>query len=182
MGPPSVNGATEPHATCGYLLAMRRLQHVLAAESGFAELLARRQRESNLEQLIKQALPPMLAARVAVIDARSTELVLAASGGAAAALLRQRISDIDRALAHKGWKFTGIRVHVQARSAPRQAVNVAPKQIDAASIAKLRRLAEKLGDSELAAALRRLVRHAGAPTSGRVGEPLEGVEDEDREQ
>jgi hypothetical protein len=124
----------------------------------------------------------MLAARVAVVDARSTELVLAASSGAAAALLRQRTPDIDRALAHKGWKFTGIRVRVQARSAPRELVNVAPKQIDAASIAKLRRLAAKLGDSELAAALRGLIRHAGASTSARVGEPLEGVEDQDREQ
>jgi len=161
---------------------MHRLQDVLTAESGLAELLARRQRESSVEEHVKQSLPPMLAARVAVVDARFTELELAASSGAAAALLRQLLPDIGRALAHKGWKFTGIRVRVQARSARAEAVNVAPKQIDAASVAALGRLAAKLGESDLAAALRSLVRRGGAPTSGRVGDPFHGVEDEDREQ
>jgi len=161
---------------------MRRLQQILTGESALAELLSRRQRESGVEQHVKRALPPMLAARVAVIDARSSELVLAASSGAAAALLRQRIPDIARALAHEGWEFTGIRVRVQARPAPQEVANVAPKQIDAASIEELERLAAKLGDSELAAALRSLVERARTASSGRVGEPLKGVENQDREQ
>jgi len=182
MVPPSVTGAPNRTPTAEHLLAMRRLQDVLAAESGLAELLARRRRESRVEELVKQALPPMLAARVAVVDARFTELVLAASSGAAAALLRQRIPDIDRALAHKGWKFTGIRVRVQAHSAPREFANVSSKHIDAASIAELQRLAAKLGDNELAAALRSLVRSARTATSRGVGEALQGVDDQDREQ
>jgi len=161
---------------------MRRLQQILNGESALAELLSRRQRESGVEQHVKRALPPMLAARIAVVDARSSELVLAASSGAAAALLRQRIPDIARALAQEGWEFTGIRVRVQARSASREVVNILPKQIDAASVDELRRLAAKLGDSELATALRNLVERTTAVSSGRVREPLEGVEDQDCEQ
>ena len=161
---------------------MRRLQQILNGESALAELLSRHQRESGVEQHVKRALPPMLAARIAVVDARSSELVLAASSGAAAALLRQRIPDIARALAQEGWEFTGIRVRVQARSAPQEVLNILPKQIDAASIAELQRLAAKLGDTELAAALRNLVERATAVSSGRVHKPLKGEENQDREQ
>ena len=161
---------------------MRRLQQILNGESALAELLSRHQRESGVEQHVKQALPPMLAARIAVVDARSSELVLAASSGAAAALLRQRIPDIARSLAQEGWEFTGIRVRVQAHSAVKEAPNVTPKQIDAASAATLRRLAASLDEGELSAALERLASRGHRLRSGRVDEAFEGVEDEDREQ
>jgi hypothetical protein len=167
--------------TLGYSLAMRRLQHILAAESALAELLARRQRESKVEERVRQTLPAMLASRVTVVDARSAELVLAATSGAAAALLRQRVPELGLALAHEGWEFTGIRVRVQARSAVKETPNITPKQIDAASAATLRRLAASLDEGALAAALERLARGTGSRSS-RVDEALEGVKDEDREQ
>ena len=161
---------------------MRRLQHILAAESALADLLARRQRESKVEERVRRALPAMLASRVTVVDARSTELVLAATSGAAAALLRQRIPELRPALAHEGWEFTGIRVRVQARLAVEEVPNVTPKQIDAASAATLRRLAASLNQSELSAALERLASRGYGFCSGRVDEALDGVKDEDREQ
>lgn len=161
---------------------MRRLQQILTDESALAELLKRRQRELGLEERVKRTLPPALAAHVAVADGRATELVLAVASGAAAALLRQRVPDLLEALLHEGWEFTGIRVRVQARPAPQRLTNTLPKQLDAASAATLRRLATMLGDTQLAAALQRLARHAAAPGSHRAGEALDRVEDQDRQQ
>ena len=161
---------------------MRRLQQILTGESALADVLARRQRESKVEERVKRALPPMLAARVTVIDARFAELVLAANSGAAAALLRQRLPDIGRALAHEGWEFTGIKVRVQARPAFEKPVNTPRKQLDPSSIEQLKRLAAKLGsNNELSAALSRLASQA-MPASGDVDQALDGVEDQDREQ
>jgi hypothetical protein len=148
---------------------MRRLQQILTGESVLAELLKRKQREDALEERVKRVLPPTLAAHVAVTDGRSPELVLAAASGAAAALLRQRVPDVLQALAHEGWQFTGIRVRVQARSAPRPSVNIVPKQIDAESTAKLRAVAAALGNTGLSAALTRLATHAGTPASDAGG-------------
>jgi hypothetical protein len=161
---------------------MRRLQQILTGQPALAELLLRRQRESRVEEHVKRALPPMLAARVVVVDARSTELVLATSSGAAAALLRQRVPDVARVLAQEGWEFTGIRVRVQARPAPRSTPNATSKQIDAASIAELRRLAATLGGGALAAAVGKLARSAAKLPSDRVDDPLERVEDQDHKQ
>jgi hypothetical protein len=144
-------------------MPMRRLQQILTGESVLAELLKRRQHELALEERVKQVLPPTLAAHVAVADGRSPELVLAAASGAAAALVRQRVPDVLRALAHEGWQFTGIRVRVQARPAPRSSANIVTKQIDVAAAAKLRAVAAALGDTGLSAALTRLAARAGTP-------------------
>ncbi len=147
-----------------------------------AELLQRRQRETALEQRIKRALPRSLAACVAVADARSPELTLSATSGAAAALLRQRAPDVLRALTDEGCEFTGIRVRVQARSAPPQAAKRPQKQLDAHVAAGLVATAQQLGDSPLAGALRRLASRASGGYSEGDERPAQRIENEDREQ
>ena len=161
---------------------MRRLHQIIAGESAMAELLQRRQREVALEQRIRKALPRSLAACVAVADARSPELTLSATSGAAAALLRQRAPDLLRALTVEGCEFTGIRVRVQARSSAAQAANPSPKQLDAQVAAKLVAAAEQLGASPVAAALRRLASRAAPDPSEADERPAQSVEHEDREE
>jgi hypothetical protein len=165
---------------------MRRLQQIITGESAMAELLRRRQREVALEQRIKKTLPRSLAACVAVSDARSSELTLSATSGAAAALLRQRAPDLLRTLADEGCEFTGIRVRVQARHAPRHVANTLKKQLDAHVATKLLATAVQLGDSPLASALRRLAAHVGETASERASErdesPAQRVEDENRKE
>jgi hypothetical protein len=164
---------------------MRKLQQILSGETEFGELLARRSRELALEKRVQTALPAALAACVGVADARSEELVLLVSSGAAGALLRQRIPQLLAALASAGLKFTGIRVRVQARSAAQRERNSDSKQIDSASIRRLETLAAQLGDEPLSQALRRLAR-SGDPSrsdrSDRNDKPFESVKDEHGEQ
>src|SRR5450631_3552787 len=150
----------------GPSMTMRRLQQIMTGESVMAELLKRRQHEHALEARVKRALPPSLAACVAVADGRSTELLLAAVSGAAAALLRQRTPDLLSRLVAEGWEFTGIRVRVQARQAAAPPSNPSTKQIDALVADRLKATAQALGDSPLAAALNRLARRAVVPASG----------------
>jgi hypothetical protein len=174
---------------------MRRLHQILKGESTFDDLLQRHRREAMLQDCVHRALPSALARNVAVIDARTEELELGAASGAAAALLRQRAPELRAALAREGFEFTVIRVRVQARLAREQAHITAKKQLDSTSAAIVSSLADELGQSPLAAALRRLAgprEHTtdnttkltpgtAVKSSGR-DKSLEGVKDEDAEQ
>jgi hypothetical protein len=162
---------------------MRLLGQVLATEEVLAELQCRRQREAGVQVQVQRALPPALAVHVKVVDARSEELELVVASGAAAALVRQRASDLLRKLAGEGWKFTGIRVRVQARQADGRPPKTSTKQLDEAAGTTLETLASRLGESPLAAALRRLARHARHRAgSGDHHQALERVKDQDAEQ
>ncbi|MEP6943141.1 MAG: DciA family protein [Betaproteobacteria bacterium] len=161
---------------------MRPLRQIIRGESSMAELLNRRQKELAVEQHVKRALPRSLAACVSVADARSSELALSATSGAAAALLRQRSPQLQQALAAEGCEFTGIRVRVQARGVAVSADNRVKKQLDVTVSATLVAAAARLGDSPLAHALLRLAGRAGPAGSQRDERPAQCVEHEDAEQ
>lgn len=170
--------------TCStYASVMRPLRQILGAETTLAEWQRRRQRELGLQKQLERALPAALAPHVRVADARSPELELVASSGAAAALIRQRVPDVLRELAGKGWEFTGIRVRVQARPMADPPPKRHMKQIDGSVAGALRALAANVGSGPLAEALERLARHAGGGgRSGRDDKSFEGVKNEDGEQ
>ncbi len=159
---------------------MRHLHLIISGESAMAELLQRRQRELAVEQHVKKALPRSLANCVCVADGRSSELILSATSGAAAALLRQRAPDLLRVLAGEGCEFTGIRVRVQARSTVKVDSNPPKKQLDSIVTAQLLATAATLGDSPLATALRRLAQRSAPALQGDEDAP-QRVEDEHRE-
>ena len=162
---------------------MRSLKQVLATEAALGALQARRQRESDLQQKLHQALPAALVRHVRVVAARSDELELVAASGAAAALIRQRMPDVLHKLAREGWEFTGIRVRVQARPAPDASPKRHMEQLDGGAARTLRALAATLGHGPLASALQRLASHADPPApSDRDQQPLERVKDQDAEQ
>lgn len=139
---------------------MRPIRQILAAEPALTRWLDRQQHEHAVLQQVKRALPPALAAHVEAADAGSQQLVLAATGGAAAALLRQRAPELLQALEREGWKFTGIRIRVQPRSAGGLPEKSVSKQIDAISAAKLTARARALADPALREALLRLAGRA----------------------
>src|SRR5258708_27679130 len=160
---------------------MRPLRNIMSAETTLAGLLDRRLRELALLDLLRKTLPPALAAQTGVMNASPPELVLSATSGAAATLLRHRGPDLVETLSREGWKFTGIRVRVQARHNLADRSKVHAKQIDERSAAALRAGADRIADPELAAALRRLAGGARAD-SAEDQQPFEGVEDEYPEQ
>jgi hypothetical protein len=160
---------------------MRPLRNIISAEAALAVLLDRRLRELALLDLLRKTLPPALAAQTGVTSASPPELVLSATSGAAATLLRHRGPELVETLSREGWKFTGIRVRVQARHNRADRSKVHAKQIDEKSAAALRAGADRLGDPDLAAALRRLADNATAD-SAEEHQPLEGVKNEHPEQ
>jgi hypothetical protein len=160
---------------------MRPMRQILAAEPALARWLDRQQHEHAVLQQVKCALPPALAAHVEAADTGSQQLVLAATSGAAAALLRQRAPGLLQALQREGWKFTGIRVRVQPRSAGRSSGKSISKQIDAVSAAKLKARALALADPSLRHAVLRLAERAASRTSDEE-QPLSGVEEQRTDQ
>src|SRR5882672_5949048 len=135
---------------------MRPLRNILSAETTLAGLLDRRVRELALLERLRKILPPVLAAQTGVVSAFPPELVLSAASGAAATLLRHRGPDLVETLSREGWKFTGIRIRVQARQNRADRSKVHAKQIDEQSAAAIRAGADRVTDPDLAAALRRL--------------------------
>jgi hypothetical protein len=160
---------------------MRPLREVLSREISFASLLERRSRELAIDRCVRAALPRTLAACTTVVDARSPELLLAATSGAAASLLRQRAPEIRSRLAGEGHEFTGIRIRVQAHAAAAAKEKRLAKQLDAATAEVLKTAARGLAGSPVAAALERLVRHSSAITSEGDESPAKRVENEDRQ-
>jgi len=159
---------------------MRPLRQILSAEAPLAGFLDRRQREVAILQRVRDSLPPALAAQVGVDDARLPELALVAATGAAAGLLRQRTPALVDILQRAGWKFTAIKVRVQARPPGGSLNKNIAKQLDSVSAGTLRACAQELADPELAAALRRLADHALAPASA-AAQALEGIKQQDPE-
>ena len=153
---------------------MRPMRQILAAEPALARWLDRQQHEHAIVQQVKRALPPALAAHVEAADTGSQQLVLATTSGAAAALLRQHAPALLQALEREGWKFTGIRVRVQPRSAGRSFEKNISKQVDAISLAKLKARAGALADPALRKAVLRLAERAACRTSGEE-QALSGV-------
>jgi hypothetical protein len=157
---------------------MRPLRDILVAEAALAGLIDRRQHELALLQLLRRLLPPALASQIGVADATRPELLLATASGAAATLVRHRAPDVLEGLAREGWKFTGIRVRVQAHKSSGHTSKVYAKQMSPQAVAALQKSAAQITDPVLAAALRRLAGR-GAGRSESQHQPFEGVEQQD---
>lgn len=157
---------------------MRPLRDILAAEAALASLIDRHRRELAVLDLLRKLLPPALASRTGVADATRPELLLATASGAVATLVRHRSPEILQGLAREGWKFTGIRVRVQAHKSSGHTSKVYAKQMDAEAVAALQKGADQITDPVLAAAIRRLAGR-GARESQSQHQPFEGVEQQD---
>ena len=160
---------------------MRPLRDVIFAEAGLAGLLDRRRRDLAILDLLRKTLPPALATQIGVADATCPELLLSTATGAAAALVRHRAPELLESLTREGWKFTGIRLRVQACGNRAGRSKVYAKQMDGSAIAALRAAAGRIEDPRLASALRRLA-DQGQPSSKDEQRPLQGIEDEHPQQ
>ncbi|HUH92318.1 MAG TPA: DciA family protein [Casimicrobiaceae bacterium] len=156
---------------------MRRLSDVIRAEAALASAVERRSRELAVAALLRKLLPPTLGSQTSVGDASTPELLLLTASGAATALLRHHAPKMLEGLTREGWKFTGIRIRVQARTLRADRSKVYAKQMDRLAAAALRHAAAGIADPALAAALLRL---AGRAEGGSEDEeqPLEGIEGE----
>lgn len=138
----------------------RPLARVLEGESPFAGWTARHRQELALTRLLRKHLPRPIAERVHVSDARDGVLELAATGGAIAATLRQRVPALRAALSRDGCDFTEISVRVQVAGRMIAEQKMSKRQWDSIDAAPLFDLIDRLSDSPLKAALARWSRRA----------------------
>jgi hypothetical protein len=141
------------------------LLQILSADATLARWTDRQRREHIILERLRSGLPPALARHIEAASATAEELTLITTSGASAALLRQRGPALLAALDQAGWKFTVIKVRVQARSARGEIEKSVPKQIDARSAARLRAGARELADPRLRAAINRLASAHGRTAS-----------------
>jgi len=138
----------------------RSIARVLDSESAFASWTERARREAALTRLVRKHLPRPLAERVRVAGTEAGVLELAASGGAIAAALRQRVPGLQAALARGGCDFAEVRVRVQVVAHASPEPKPKSRQWDSASAAPLFDLADRLPSGPLKSALSRWSRRA----------------------
>ncbi|MBS0320846.1 MAG: DUF721 domain-containing protein [Proteobacteria bacterium] len=137
---------------------IRTLSRVVADEPALAGWERRRARDAAILAVVARGVPRAVAGELAVADAASDVLVLAGPSGAVAAVLRQRVPDLQARLLREGWKFTAIRVVVQPRThaaPPRKNVT---NQLDRSAIPVLAELRDRLPEGPLRASVERLLR------------------------
>jgi hypothetical protein len=108
-----------------------------------------------LQRHYEQLAPPALARFSHVLQLERQTLTLAAGNGAVAAKLRQLAPELLRQLQDRGCEITEIRVRVQVGLPPAKCHGV-PVRLSAAGRRQLIDSAEKMPDSPLKSALRRL--------------------------
>jgi len=135
----------------------------LALDTTGASLIATAQTLMEAEQVVRKALPPVLAhtCRVANMDRQS--LTLAVPAAAHATRLRQLQPTILNALAKHGWNLNRIEIRVQAglmsnasRHLPREVQPLGRKALDC-----FEELQKKVEPGPLADAINRLLAHHG---------------------
>ena len=138
----------------------RSLAGVLLSDPQLAAWTARQRQEALLTLHLRRHLPRPIAERVRVADARGNVLELAAGSGAIAATLRQRAPDLRAALARDGFEFSDVKVRVQVAALASPAGKSQMRSWDSAAAEPLFRLADRLPEGPLKAALARWSRRA----------------------
>ena len=138
----------------------RKPQHqtfarVLDSDARLAEWTARHREEAALTRLVRTHLPRSIGERIRVTDARDGVLEIAASAGAIAAAVRQRVPDLRGALARDGHPFAEVRVRVHVSGASIAGEPAAKRQWDSHDASPLFELADRLPGGPLKEALRR---------------------------
>ncbi len=138
--------------------SFRTLSRIVADEPALADWERRRARDAAILAVVARAVPRALVGELTVADAASGVLVLAGPSGAVAAVLRQRVPDLQARLLREGWEFTAIRVVVQPRMRAAPARKIVTNQLDRGAIPALAELRDRLPEGPLRASVERLLR------------------------
>jgi hypothetical protein len=135
------------------------------ARSGDLKALARHSRHlSDLQQLLLEAAPPVLAAASRVVDLKAGILIVLADNPAVAAKLRQLAPRLLKHVQKQQPEITGIRVGVQVKTHKIKAEDdVTRRPLPPEAIKDLGALATALPPSPLKSALARLLARRNAP-------------------
>lgn len=135
----------------------RKLHSVLRTDPLLTRMLTEFESIMLVQQSYLRTVPSPLGLYSRVIAVTDEELLLTADNGAIATKLKQLTPDLLTALQREGWQFTSIRVQVQVRKPDEPRAKRIKKQIDSYGIQSLQKLAARLENGSLKAALKRLV-------------------------
>ena len=140
-----------------------KIGDLLSASRELKALSRQAQRLAELQQVLFEAVPPLLASATRVKSCRAGTLVLLADNAAVAAKLRQFAPRLLIHLRKRATEVTGVRVEVQlAAQQTGLPIRSRKRSIAVDAIDDFRALANSLKDSPLKSALNRLVqRHKG---------------------
>ncbi|MGH8617690.1 MAG: DciA family protein [Burkholderiales bacterium] len=139
-----------------------RVNSILQAAAGLRDYAREAQRLAELTEIASRVLPDAIRPAVTAGRLREGTLFLLAGNAAVAAKLRQFAPRLLASYRRSGWQVTEIRVAVQV--SPNEARRVAPTpQLSPGTAKELSKLAARVADPGLQAALHRLARHAAPP-------------------
>lgn len=138
------------------------LTWLLLDETG-ASVMATAQNLIQAEQVVRKALPPILAYSCRVANLDRQQITLAVPAAAHATRLRQLTPTLLRTLAQHGWNLTQIEIRVQAglgtysrKNPPREV-----RPLDRGALACFQELQQNVAPGPLAEAIGRLLTHHG---------------------
>jgi hypothetical protein len=138
---------------------MRRLNTLLSSDAALKTLAAGAERTARLQKIWESVAPPPLNQHSRAGLIRDGVLTLYTSSGAAAAELKLLTPQLLKKLQKSGAEVTSIRVEVQVKSQPRAPARM-PLRVSRRAAQNLLALAQKLPDSPLRNALKRLAKRA----------------------
>ena len=147
-------------------MPVQKIGDVIASSGNLQALTRKARRLRELQLLLSDAAPPLLAAASRVVDLKSGTLVVVSDNAAVAAKLRQLAPRLLQHVREQAIEVTGIRVEVQVKPHKIKTEEYFGKHpLPADAIQDLERLSDGLPPSQLKQALDRMVsRHRGKST------------------
>ena len=132
-----------------------RLKAYLASNLELRQLSSKAEQLTALQRHYELLAPPSLLLCSRILQLREKVVVIAADNGAVAAKLRQMTTELISLFQARGCEVTGIQIKVQV-TAPPPVSSSEPRVLGKVAQDALNKLEEKLADSPLKTALKRL--------------------------
>lgn len=135
----------------------KNLRAYLDSTAGIAALLPQAERLTELRRIYSELVPQQLLRSSSIVNYKRQTIVIFAENNSIAAKLKLLSPRLINDFSKRGVEVTGIRLEVQPRQEPRQALTPKQAKLSAAGAESLEALAKRLPDSRLKQALTEMV-------------------------
>ena len=127
----------------------KNLRAYLDSAAGIAAILPQAERLIELRRIYSELVPQQLSRSSSIVNYKRQTVVIFAENSAIAAKLKMLSPRLVNDFSKRGAEVTGIRLEVQPRQEPRQALTRKQAKLSAAGAESLEALAKRLPDSRL---------------------------------
>lgn len=135
----------------------KNLRAYLDSTAGIAALLPQAERLIELRRIYSELVPQQLLRSSSIVNYKRQTIVIFAENNAIAAKLKLLSPGLVNDFSKRGVEVTGIRLEVQPRREPQQALTPKQAKLSAAGAESLQALAKRLPESRLKQALTEMV-------------------------